>query len=66
VSSETEEETTSNLRARDVGALATPRSFASIVGEECDGGTSGPARILSGNHSEQSDLKEGAAGALGE
>jgi hypothetical protein len=46
-----EQETASNIRARDVGAPATLGSFARTVGKEDVGGTPGPACTLSGNHS---------------
>jgi hypothetical protein len=44
-----EEDIASSLRARDVGALATLRSFACTVGKDDDGVTPGQACTLSGN-----------------
>jgi hypothetical protein len=48
---QTEEEITNRLGARDVGALATLRSFARPVRKDDDGGTPGPSHTLSRNHS---------------
>jgi hypothetical protein len=55
-STQMEEETTSSLRTRDVGALATLRSFARTIKKD-DGGTPGPGRTLSGNCSGQAPLR---------
>jgi hypothetical protein len=47
-----EEEFTSSLRARDIGALATLGSFARTIGDD-DDGTLGPSHTLSANRSGQ-------------
>jgi hypothetical protein len=46
---QTKEKATSSLRARDVGATATRRSFVHTVRNADDDGTPGPACTLSGN-----------------
>jgi hypothetical protein len=49
-------ETTSSLRARDVGATTTVRTFTAPAGKDGDS-TTGPARTLSGNRLGQAALR---------
>jgi hypothetical protein len=56
---QTDDETTSSLRAKDVGAPATLGSFARTVGKEDDSGTPGSVRTLSGNRSGRPTVRRG-------